>query len=309
VQEAQAAEEVQHVPHLDKLRKGVDKETVKGIKMMNMHGPARDSDAGQMTYKTEVMQPISSEQKDSMSKEQLLNKFFVLKRRVKELEDMTLKQQTEITEESRLALPNIRGKFSLVDNLPEKIQIHQDEIERLKKENNQLLQGIHRGVEERLLENTTGATGLVEKILPSRRLIQGDQVDEAPSDIHGGVLTDGGGEVQGHQEDHHQDDAWQKVLPKVETMPLDTTVTFVNHRKTGNTAAECKAFGKACIICNKLHQMATVCFQRPTNIVVVTSNEEDARNTNKKYKMYNTPDEIAAEETEEKDNKVPVDLD
>jgi hypothetical protein len=72
----------------------------------------------------EGMQPSSSEQRDSMSKEQLLNKFFVLKRRVKDLEDMTLKQLKEITGESRLALPKIRGKFSLVDNLPEKIQTH-----------------------------------------------------------------------------------------------------------------------------------------------------------------------------------------
>ena len=162
MQEARAAEEVHHVPHWDKLGKGVHKETVeyavfevtvKGIETMDMHGPAKDPDAGQMYYKTEVMQSSSSEQKDSMSKEQLLNKFFVLKRRVKELEDMTLKQQKEVTGESRFALPKINGKFSLVEDLPEKIQIqiHQDEIERLKKENSQLLGAIHHGVEERLL--------------------------------------------------------------------------------------------------------------------------------------------------------------
>ena len=43
--------------------------------------------------------------------------------------------------------------------------------------------------------------------------------------------------------------------------------------------------------------------------MVVTSDEEDVRNTNKKYEMYDTPDEFAAEETEEKEKKVPVDLD
>jgi hypothetical protein len=74
------------------------------------------------------------------------------------LEDITLKQQTEVTGESRLHLLNISGKFSLVDNLPAKIQIHQDEIEHLKKENNQLQREIQRGVEEKLHENTTGAT-------------------------------------------------------------------------------------------------------------------------------------------------------
>ena len=256
MQEARAAEEVIHVPHLDNPGKGVDKETmenaaievtVKGIETTIMHGPAKDPDAGQMTYKTEVMQPSSSQQKDSMSKGQLLNKFIVLKRRDKELEDMTPKQQTEITGDSRLALPNIRGKFYLMDNLPEKIQIHKDEIENLKYENNQLIQEIHRGAEERLLENTTGATGRVEKTLPSRMLFQGDQVNEAPSDASGGVPNDGGGgEALGHQEDHHQDDAWQEVLYKVETLPPDTTVTIDDDRKTGKTAAECKVFGKAC---------------------------------------------------------------
>jgi hypothetical protein len=65
----------------------------------------------------------------------------------------------------------------------------------------------------------------VEKILLSRPPIQGDQVDEAPTDIRGGVPNDGGGEVQGNQEDHHQDDALQEVLSKVEKMPLDKTVT------------------------------------------------------------------------------------
>ena len=84
-------------------------------------------------------QSRSSEQKNSMSKEQLLNEFFMLEKRVQELEDMTLKQQKEVTEESRFALPNINGNFFLVEDLPEKIQIHQDEIERLKKENKELL--------------------------------------------------------------------------------------------------------------------------------------------------------------------------
>jgi hypothetical protein len=67
---------------------------------------------------------------------------------------MTLKQQKEVTGESRFALPNINGKFSLVEDLPEKIQIqiqiqiqiHQDEIERLKKENKQLQMAVHRQI-------------------------------------------------------------------------------------------------------------------------------------------------------------------
>ena len=77
----------------------------------------------------------------------------------------------------------------------------------------------------------------VEKNHPGQPPIQGDQVDEAPPDIRGGVRNDGGGEVQGKQEVHHQDDAWQEVLSKVEKMPLDTTVTFVEDRETGKTAA------------------------------------------------------------------------
>ena len=117
-------------------------------------------------------------------------------------------------------------------------------------------------------------------------------------------------------------------------MPLDTTVTTVENRETGKTAAKimgsrlasskpnkvqdgldkrpcnycgkkghgsgsylerkgkCKAFGKACRICNKLHHMAKMCFQRPTNIVVVTSDEEDVMNNNKKCEMVNTIPEI-----------------
>ena len=133
-----------------------------------------------------------------MSKEHLLNEFCVLKRRVKQLEDMTLKQLTEVTGESRFDLPDISGKFSLVDKLPEKIQIHKDEIERLKKENNQLHREIQRGAEEKLVENTTGATEHDEKILPSQPPIQGEQVDEVPTDICGGVPNDGGGEEQGN---------------------------------------------------------------------------------------------------------------
>jgi uncharacterized small protein (DUF1192 family) len=89
--------------------------------------------------RSEEKQSSSSEQKNSMSKEQLLNEFFMLERRVEELEDMTLKQQKEVTGEIRFALPNINAKISLVEDLPEKIQIHQDEIERLKKENKQLV--------------------------------------------------------------------------------------------------------------------------------------------------------------------------
>jgi hypothetical protein len=213
-------------------------------------------------HKTEEKHSCSNEQKNSMSKEQLPNKYFVLKMRVKELEDMTLKQQKEVTGESRFALHNISGKFSLVDNLPEKIQIHQDEIERLKKENNQLLMAVHRGIavghdvdtegvredahtgecddwaQERLFENTTGVMEHVEKNLLSRPPVQGDQVDEAPTVIRGGVPNDGGGEVQGNQEVHHQDDAWQEVLSKVEKMQLDTTVTFVEDRETGKTATK-----------------------------------------------------------------------
>ena len=207
MQEDRAAEEVHHVPHWDKLGKGVNKETVEDavfemtvedIEKMDMHSPAKDPAAGQRYHKTEEMQSSSNEQKDSMSKEQLLNEFFVLKRRVKQLEDMTLKQLTEVTGESRFDLPDISGKFSLVDKLPEKIQIHKDEIERLKKENNQLHREIQRVAEEKLLENTTGATEHDEKILPSQPPIQGEQVDEVPTDICGGVPNDGGGEEQGN---------------------------------------------------------------------------------------------------------------
>ena len=245
MQEDRAAEEVHHVPHWDKLGKGVDKETVedavfemtvKDVETMGMHSPAKNPAAGQRYHKTEEMQSSSNEQKDSMSKEELLNEFFVLRRRVKELEDMTLKQ-TEVTGESRFDLPNISGKFSMVDKLPEKIQIRQDEIERLKKENNQLQREIQRGVEEKLLENTTGATEHVEKILPSQPPIQGDQVDEVPPDILGGVPNNGGGEVQGNQKVLDQDDAWQEVQSKVEKLSLDTTVTFAEDRETGKTAA------------------------------------------------------------------------
>ena len=35
-----------------------------------------------------------------------------------------------------------------------------------------------------------------------------------------------------------------------------------------------------------------MCFQRPTNIVVVTSDEEDAMNNNKKCEVFNTLNEI-----------------
>jgi hypothetical protein len=60
--------------------------------------------------------------------------------------------------------------------------------------------------------------------------------------------------------------------------------------------------------------MAKMCFQRPTNIVVVTSDEEDVMNNNKKCEVFNTRDEInitenAEDKTEEEENKVPVDLD
>jgi hypothetical protein len=113
VQVDRAAEAVHHFPHWDKLEKGIDKETMKDAvcETMNMHSPAKDPAAGQKYHKTEEMKSSTNEQKDSMSKEQLLNECFVLKRRINKLEDMTLKQQTEATRESRLALPNIRGKF------------------------------------------------------------------------------------------------------------------------------------------------------------------------------------------------------
>ena len=59
--------------------------------------------------------------------------------------------------------------------------------------------------------------------------------------------------------------------------------------------------------------MAKMCFQRPTNIVVVTSDEEDVMN-NKKCEEFNALKKIAItenaeDETEEQENKVPVDLD
>jgi hypothetical protein len=73
---------------------------------------------------------------------------------------------------------------------------------------------------------------------------------------------------------------------------VETTVTIYDNRKTGKTAAECKAFGKACRICDKVQHMTTMCFEGPTNIVVVTSDEEEVRNTNKKYEMSNTLDKI-----------------
>ena len=41
-----------------------------------------------------------------------MNKFLILVGRVQELEDMTLKQQKEVTEESGYALHNKKGKFS-----------------------------------------------------------------------------------------------------------------------------------------------------------------------------------------------------
>jgi hypothetical protein len=78
----------------------------------------------------------------------------------------------------------------------------------------------------------------------------------------------------------------------METLPPETTVTTNDDRKTGKTAAKCKAFGKACRICNKVHHMTTVCYESLTNIVLVTSDEEDVRNTNKMYEMNNTLDKI-----------------
>ena len=121
MQEARATEEVHHISHWDRLGKGVvkgtvedaaGKVTVKGIKTMIMHGHVDDPDTGQMNYRSEMMQPSPSDQNDSMSEEQLLNKFFVLKRRVNKLEEeKTLKPQTEIAGESRLTLHNRREKF------------------------------------------------------------------------------------------------------------------------------------------------------------------------------------------------------
>jgi hypothetical protein len=77
---------------------------------------------------------------------------------------------------------------------------------------------------------------------------------------------------------------------------------------------KCKAFGKACSNCNNLHHMAKMCFKRPTNIVVVISDEEDVMKNNMKCEVFTTLDEIGvteitADETADKENKVLVDLD
>jgi hypothetical protein len=87
--------------------------------------------------------------------------------------------------------------------------------------------------------STSPRPKLAEKNLQSRPPVRGDQVDEAPTAIRGGVPNDqGGGEVQGNQEVHPQDNAWQEILSKVEEMPLDTTSTFVEASETGKTATK-----------------------------------------------------------------------
>ena len=84
-------------------------------------------------------------------------------------------------------------------------------------------------------------------------------------------------------------------------------------KKGHGSGSLCKAYAKAFSICNNLHHMAKMCFKRPTNMVVVMSDEEDVMNDNMKCEMFTTLDEsgiteIAVDEEEEKENKVPVEL-
>ena len=80
-----------------------------------------------------------NEQKSSMSKEQLLNEFLMIERRVQELEDMNLQHQKVYRRGNDNVLQKLAtGQVSLDLNMPIKIQIHQEEIERLKKENKRL---------------------------------------------------------------------------------------------------------------------------------------------------------------------------
>jgi len=78
-------------------------------------------------------------QKNSMSKEQLQNEFFMMERRVKELEDMVLKQQEELKASRDKDCDEVdKEETSLGSDLLSKIQIHQWEIELLRKENKRL---------------------------------------------------------------------------------------------------------------------------------------------------------------------------
>jgi hypothetical protein len=75
--------------------------------------------------------------------------------------------------------------------------------------------------EERLFEDVTeirehddGSSSprpeLAGKNLPSRPPVRGDQVDEAPAVVGGGVPDVGVDEIQDNQKVHHQVDAWQE---------------------------------------------------------------------------------------------------
>ena len=78
-----------------------------------------------------------------------------------------------------------------------------------------------------------------------------------------------------------------KVNTSVDNATLDN-----DDRMTDKMDAECEAFGKAYRICNKVHHMIMRCDERPTNTVVITSDDEDGRNIAKPYEMYNTLDKI-----------------
>ena len=58
-----------------------------------------------------------------ISKEQLINQFLMMEKKVKELEELVLKQQENVI---------------IVEDVPIKIQIHQDEIKKLREENKRL---------------------------------------------------------------------------------------------------------------------------------------------------------------------------
>eukprot|EP00092_Neocalanus_flemingeri_P036419 GFUD01039655.1.p1 GENE.GFUD01039655.1~~GFUD01039655.1.p1 ORF type:complete len:131 (-),score=40.58 GFUD01039655.1:91-483(-) len=83
--------------------------------------------------------PSFARHKDSMSKEQLLNEFFMLERRVNELEDMVFRQEQEYEVSTGDAQYQRKSKEASVgSDLSDQIQIHQEEIERLRKENKML---------------------------------------------------------------------------------------------------------------------------------------------------------------------------
>jgi hypothetical protein len=102
-----------------------------------------------------------------------------------------------------------------------------------------------------------------DQILTPTSGVNGSAAEVKASEDNATLDNDGGGEVLEHQEDHDKDD----------------------DRKTGKTAAECKAFCKACRICNEVHHLIPVCDERHTNIVVITSDDEDERNVTKTYEM------------------------